>query len=318
MADRRDNNSAGTKLVIRANSTDLGARPISNFWQSPDICQSTGPTQFTQVTPGVPVHLIAMVTNVGTEPALAVRVNFWWANSALGIDKASANPIGDSGVPRTVGVGASVEFPCTRAWIPHALSGQAHPCIVAEAQGVNCPVTASFRADLDSQVGQHNLTFAPATAQQTLTLMLFNLFSETAETVVYASTMRLSGEHVRELAPQVLLDARLPERRVALRAAGVMVEDLDTHDFLRLVEVKRGKQPERDERQSHLSEPRGFRGDDLAGSGLVEILLSPGGSAELVFESRGTRIGGHEMLIHQISQLSNGFIVGGYTLVQPG
>lgn len=179
-------------------------------------------------------------------------------------------------------------------------------------------VIDSFRADLDPQVGQLNLTFVSDSARQTLPLMLFNPFTETAETAVYASTMRLSGERLRELAPQVLLDARLPERRVALRAAGVMVQDLDTHDFLSLAEVRRGKRPERDERRPALSEPRGFRGHDPAGSRLFEISLPPGGSAELVFESRGSRIGGHEMLIHQISQLSNGFIVGGYTLVQLG
>jgi hypothetical protein len=42
----------------------------------------------------------------------------------------------------------------------------------------------------------------------------------------------------------------------------------------------------------------------------------PGGSAELVLQSRASRLGDNDMLIHQITQVTAGFIVGGYTVIQ--
>lgn len=314
MTDRNDNSSGGPRLVIRANPLDLGARPISPSWQSTDILDMASNTPLVQVTPGVPVYLAASVQNVGTEVALAVRVNFWWADSSLGIAQAAATFIGNSGAPRTMVQGDSFEFPCTQPWIPEALSQGAHPCIVVEAEGVNCPVHNSFRPDLDPQVGQANLTFAPSSSKQPLKLVIFNPFSRPAKTTVQVSTLLVSGAHARELALSHLLHARLPEQRIALRESGVVVADLDAHEFLRLIEVKTSER--HDHRETKLGPPNGYRAHTPAGRPLFELSLPAGGSAEIVLEGRPSRLGRFDMLIHQISQISEGFVVGGYTLVQ--
>src|SRR5215475_9788957 len=137
MGDHRDDSGAGTRLLVRANQTDLGQRPISPSWQSPDILQTEG--EIIEVRENVPVQLVARVFNVGTEPALNVHVNFWWANSALAISKASATEIGESDT-KTVTINAPEEFICNVSWIPQALNSGAHPCIIVEAAGANSPV----------------------------------------------------------------------------------------------------------------------------------------------------------------------------------
>jgi hypothetical protein len=243
------------------------------------------------------------------------NATFWWANSALAIDQVSAKFIGVSGAGKTVMSGASVEFACTAAWTPVPLSGGAHPCIVVEVEGLNCPLIERFRPDLDAQVGQRNLIFATAGGVQPFSLMVFNPFSQEAETAVHARTMRISGAHLRDLPLQVLLDAALPERRIALRDSGVIVADLDAREFLRPVEIREAERHGGHD-AARLRPPMGYRGRDLAGPPLFELSLPAGGSAEIVFENRAGQLGRDDMLIHQISQVSAGFIVGGYTLVQ--
>ncbi len=94
------------------------------------------------------VKLVARVFNLGDIPALAVRARFWWANSGLGISKASATFIGQSGL-QTVGAGDTVEFTCDQAWTPQALDGGAHPAWWSRRPGSVARSALSFRPDQD-------------------------------------------------------------------------------------------------------------------------------------------------------------------------
>ncbi len=313
MGDQHERPRSGARLLLRAHPTDLGVRPVWPSWQSPDIYRTGGTVS--EVAEGVPVQLVARVFNLGDIPALAVRARFWWANSSLGLSKASATFIGQSGL-QTVGTGDTVEFTCDQAWTPQALDGGAHPCLVVEAGGVNCPVALSFRPDQDPQVAQHNVTVKSALAGQPLKLRVFNPLPETAVTIVQVRSLRISGDGVRRLSDAMLLDAARPETRRALRRSEVTVSEVDAGAFLRVVEVGEarddGERPERDALTAGFPRP----GDALGGHALCELRLPAWGSAQIVIESARGRRQADEALVHQLVQVSDGQVVGGYSLVE--
>ena len=311
MGDQRGDTQVGTLLTVRANLADLGARPVYPSWNSPDIYQPSG--DIIEVTVGTSVQLIALVNNFGDLPAYAVRVTFWAADSGLGISKAAADPPIGTSAPQTV-AGAPVEFWCDTMWTPEAVSPGAHPCLVVQAEGVNCPIKQPFRPDLDPQVGQHNLTIKPSGGQ--FKLIAFNPFDENAPTQIFARSLKITGERLDEFSNAMLVEASRPEIRRLLRKKGIVVEEQDPSSFLRLLDVGHAEEGRGRHRGNTSSLHAGVPVDQVQGRPIGECDLPAGGAATLLFESRSNRAEPGEAFVHELVQVSSGLQVGGYSFLE--
>ncbi len=159
-------------LLIQYASTDLGIRPIPAdqvFWDSPDIwVESSDPLGNPVASEPNFVH--ARVFNLGAFMASPVKVDFFWANPALGLGPSNMSLIGSQYVdvpPLT-----SVDVRCNTAWVP-IIVNDGHECVM-----VNCscwlldPISHPFLPTLDRHVGQRNLHVVQSAAGQALKLSL--------------------------------------------------------------------------------------------------------------------------------------------------
>lgn len=165
-------------LLIRYRTADLGLRPIpagEAFWASPDVwVESSDPGG--KAVAGEENFVHARIFNLGKATAVPTRVDFYWANPAIGLGPAHMNLIGTEWVEIEHHTAADVR--CNTAWIPVFVNG-GHECLK-----VNCtnpildPITHPFDPRLDRHVGQRNITVLPAAAGETLNLALAvsNLF----------------------------------------------------------------------------------------------------------------------------------------------
>jgi hypothetical protein len=165
-------------LLLRYAVNDLGFRPIPSgtaFWVSPDIwVESSDPLG--QPVAGQNNFLHARIFNLGMAGAAPVRVDFYWANPALGFGPANMNLIGTEWVE--VKSQTSVDVRCSTPWVP-VIVNEGHECLV-----VNCsnhvldPMLQPFQAVLDRHVGQRNVhvVTAPPGSSFTFVLDINNLF----------------------------------------------------------------------------------------------------------------------------------------------
>lgn len=196
-------------LLIRYALPDLGMRPIAPgevFWTSPDITvESSDPLGNPVAGENNFVH--AQIFNLGRADAAPVRVDFYWANPALGLGPLNMNLIGTEWLEiRSLD---AVDVRCGTPWVPQMLNG-GHECLL-----VNCgnaildPIIHPFQPTLDRHVGQRNVHVIEASAGATVKfeLQINNLFPIAAEVVL---TARM--EHVaiaasgRELKGRALVD----------------------------------------------------------------------------------------------------------------
>jgi hypothetical protein len=190
-------------LLVRANSTDRGARPFSGvFWESPDIY--VVPDQPADTAPlrpagqggtaraSAPNTLYAHVWNLGKAPAFRVRVEFWWFDPSLGFSRSAGHLIGAAyldledrftlypdwrEVTEAYGTwlsrGAHAVVKCPATWIPEFLNN-GHECLVVRAgDAMLDPVAVqSFSPAADRHVGQRNIAVVPAASPAQVTVDL--------------------------------------------------------------------------------------------------------------------------------------------------
>lgn len=181
-------------LIIRYASGDFGLRPIPSgqpYWHSPDIwIESSDPNG--KGVAGEENFVHARIFNLGMADAVPVKVDFYWANPALGLGEANMNHIGTEWVE--VRSQSLQEVRCNTPWVPvHVNNG--HECLM-----VNCtnaildPITSPFEPTNDRHVGQRNVTVLPAHAGDTLPfrLELNNYLPMTTKTIVFARAAHIT------------------------------------------------------------------------------------------------------------------------------
>ena len=173
--DRRD---ISAWLLVRYTPSDLGLRPIPAgqvFWDSPDIwIESSDPLG--NPVAGEPNFVHARVFNLGAFMASPVKVDFYWANPALGLGPGNMVAIGTEFV--AIPALTSVDVRCNTPWVPLMVNG-GHECVMVNT---SCwlidPITAPFQPTLDRHVGQRNLHVVQAAPGHSisLSLQLTNVF----------------------------------------------------------------------------------------------------------------------------------------------
>lgn len=175
-------------LLIRYSLTDLGLRPIpagDAHWRSPDIwVESSDPLG--RAVAGEENFVHARIFNLGMANAAPVKVDFYWANPALGLGPANMNLIGTEWVE--VKSQRAVDVRCNTPWVPVFLNN-GHECLK-----VNCsnhildPIIHPFQPRLDRHAGQRNITVLEAEAGETVefTLEVNNLFPVLAQATITA------------------------------------------------------------------------------------------------------------------------------------
>jgi hypothetical protein len=141
-------------------ATELEIRDGSPHWYlSPDIWIVMDPNDITESMPvaGTPCYLKARVRNNGNSSVTNATVKFYWGNPAIGLNRTTATPIGQSFV--SLAPGGSEEVLCLTPWVPVFLNG-GHECILAEAYHVSDPLPATneFNVSSDRHVAQRNLS----------------------------------------------------------------------------------------------------------------------------------------------------------------
>jgi hypothetical protein len=191
-------------LLIRTAAGDRGARPFSGvFWESPDIY--VAPAQEAQTAPllpptgagvadaGAPNTLYAHVWNLGKAPAYRVRVEFYWFNPSLGINRSDANLAGAAWVDlanrfttysqweeRTgpdgntyMSRGSHAIVRCPTTWVPQYLNG-GHECLVIRAfePMMDSVSPDQFSSAADRHIAQRNIAVVQAASPAALDLSL--------------------------------------------------------------------------------------------------------------------------------------------------
>ena len=139
---------------------ELEIRDGSPHWYlSPDVWTVSDPNDTTESLPvaGVPCYLKASVRNVGSTNVTNATVRFYWGNPAIGINRNTANLIGQSFV--SLSAGDNDDVLCLTPWVPEFLN-EGHECIIAEAFHPNdpLPATIDFNVPTDRHVAQRNLS----------------------------------------------------------------------------------------------------------------------------------------------------------------
>ena len=190
-------------LLVRSATGDRGNRPVTGvFWESPDIF--VVPNQEADIAPlmpnsfggvaqaSAPNTLYAHVWNLGRAPAFRVRVEFYWFNPSLGINRGDANLIGAAYVDlgdrfsmspgwqqvatsygQWMSAGNHAVVRCPNTWIP-TFQNNGHECLVVR---VFEPIMDAldpnqFAAANDRHVGQRNIAVVQAASPASIDLAL--------------------------------------------------------------------------------------------------------------------------------------------------
>jgi hypothetical protein len=189
-------------LFMRAASGDRGARPFSGvFWESPDIFVAAQqdaasaplfpPSGAGVATASAPNTLYAHVWNLGKAPAYRVRVEFYWFNPTLGINRADAHLIGAAWIDlanrftvypdwqeRTgpdgntyVTRGAHAIVRCPQTWVASFENG-GHECLVVRAYEpmMDSVPLDQFTTTLDRHVAQRNIAVVQSSSPAAIDL----------------------------------------------------------------------------------------------------------------------------------------------------
>ncbi|MCU0440394.1 MAG: hypothetical protein MUC49_21085 [Raineya sp.] len=103
------------------------------WWMSPDIWVVPGKDP--NGTTGIPIagkenYVWAKVHNIGIEPIVGAKVNFYWSNPAMGVLRSNSTLIGQAFVD--LDSKESKDVLCLTPWIPTVVNN-GHECIVVEA-----------------------------------------------------------------------------------------------------------------------------------------------------------------------------------------
>jgi hypothetical protein len=190
-------------ILVRSLAGDRGNRPIGGvFWESPDIF--VVPNQEADTAPMMPATfggiaqantpntLYAHVWNLGRAAAYRVRLEFYWFNPSLGIDRGDANLIGAAYVDladrfsitpgwepvsttygQWMSAGNHAIVRCPTTWVP-TFQNNGHECLVVRAFEpiLDAVDPNQFAAANDRHVGQRNIAVVQAASPASIDLAL--------------------------------------------------------------------------------------------------------------------------------------------------
>jgi hypothetical protein len=311
-----------TWILIRATPSDRGLRtpPVPQFWASPDIAAAPA-DPLGRVVQGQPVTVSATVQNLGFMPT-KVHTRFWWVDPSAGINLSAATLIG-AAEPTTIVGGNAATLDCTTLWIPEFVNG-GHECLVVEAFSTEDPVVFSLRADLDRHVGQRNMTVLPADAETTpMMLTLANPFDRALPTEVrlrsdvVAGAQRLIGLDLPTAAVDAMVHVDDPALSDLFTTLGIEHGPVDPGAGVEVGDVVPRKLNMATLSPDDQAALRATASDGAdAGVVVAAFKLEAGATAglELRPASGGT---GSAALVHRLTQITDGVVVGGYTVVSP-
>lgn len=230
---------------------------------------------------GQPAYLWARVHNTGDQNVSDFRVNFYWANPAVGFDRTTANEVGSANV--TVSVGAAAEVLCLVPWVPAYLN-EGHECVLAEVLDPNAsPPSPAFDVPTDPRVAQFNLSVLRLSPK-----MLAQLRFEVHNTGRLARTYNLSVKRgdvsaLRKVILQAALDKRVLKLRGEVKKAGLVASHCATHAEL-------------DDAPSEIRDLR-LEPGERAGFNLVAELTGGGALLHVIQSADGVDIGGLSALL---------------------
>jgi hypothetical protein len=227
-------------LLVRAFPGDHGDRPSAQpCWESCDIWTAPGdpstspaiPTTIGGlVTAGQPHTVYAHVWNLGHAPIAAVRVEFYWANPALGVDAANVHLIGITRVDLAPNISAQCHqlVKCPKPWVPVVENG-GHECLVVRVEGFGDSIgSIPWDASANRHLAQRNITVVQQQQQVGPLLRSLNV-QRSAHARIELTQVGAEALHAVQIAaPHLRLDPAIKTMRLAhLEGNTVTVHSLD-------------------------------------------------------------------------------------------
>jgi hypothetical protein len=330
--------NVGTWVLIRFDAADLGARPIpagDTWWESPDIWLTGGDALGNPIG-GQPTQVYTRIWNLGTLPAVPVYVNFYFIAPSLGILPSAPQQIGSVSAVVFIPPLSCVTVPCPTLWIPPVTEFNLHACLLVTCTAplTGDAITVPFNAVADRHNGQHNLTITEAGGTELpFTLHLGNPLPmvtqfELMATAAWQHNPRppLRGftapPSLNAPVDAILRSKKSNEHRLWARRAAILLER-PVHDYhpipagevggvLQLTHVRHGEI----RRSSALAAPVKRFGTMSANFATLgdAIELRPQQQATATFSIARPAGEREKWFVVQLAQVSNGAIVGGYTV----
>lgn len=311
--------ASDTFLLVRANLTDVGVRPVYPFWESPDILVS--PTDaWGRVTAGTNVTVSVLVENLGTDTATGVRATFWWANPAVAITPGTVHGIGTSPVT-SIGGGTSQLLTSTTPWVPIVVNG-GHECLIVEIDS-DQEWPASFSPQFDRRMGQRNETVFGLELHWPFPLELANPFpfreivDLRVATRYVRNAARLLDQQLGIRPADVLAHIDEPPAAQIARKLGLLVQPAEAGVGIQVQGVAPGQLSAAGLSDRDLSLlGQGAGGPADWGTSLANLKLPEFGTATatLTFDHKGPA---DAAIIHDFREVINGVGMGGKTLILP-
>jgi hypothetical protein len=319
-------------LNIRYDVSDMGMRPLAPgtvYWAPPDIFVS--PTDaYGNVQVGTNVTVQAHVFNWGLAPAIAVNVEFYWLNPALGITPANANLIGSDLV--TVPAMNYLDVTCPQTWTPTFVNG-GHECLIVQCTCPQDPITVPFQPVLDRHVAQRNITVTWPKQGQKLQLSASNHFNSEQSFTLQLSSLSVqcqlkdwdkeNAAGLMSLLANLCSHGRLltkTERHFRLRVQDVTEKDLG----VRVTGLTPAKISQTDEKGldfGHYIRERTMRNPDFNPETLGKVLgkftLAPQSMSMVDIEMPPAELKRGQFIVHRFTQVAAGCDVGGYSVIVP-
>jgi len=303
---------------------DGSVPPRTTFWYSPDITFSPADLGGSPVL-GTAVTLEARIHNDGFADAIGVFVEFNWFDPSLAIVEANKHTIGTKIV--SVPHDGYKPVTCPTPWFPTFANG-GHECLVVQC---SCPGEGTnglkhpYNAGLDRHVGQRNVNLSPAGTLLKFALKVPNPFSDPTSFSIHL-TSTVVGVDFRELEG---LSAQTVSALIGNSATGHLATpdgrplklttfDVTARDFdLRIANITKMRMKEHRGRAQRSVEGRQMAATATQPRGrtIGELHLDRNEMAELQMVIPAQDIEDKQFLVHQITQMVKGTVVGGYTII---
>jgi hypothetical protein len=305
-------------------SSDGSVLPGSTFWYSPDITFSPTDTAGNPVL-GTAVTLEAVIHNAGFADAVGVFVEFNWFDPSLAIVETNKHTIGTKIV--SVPHDGYTTVTCPKPWIPTFANG-GHECLVVQC---SCPgegtngVKHPYNASLDRHVGQRNVNLSPSGTPLKFALKVPNPFSVPTAFSIHLRSMvvRVDLRELNGLSAQAVSSlignaiARQPATPDGPRLNLSTFDVTDRFFNVRIASINRMRMKEHSTKREVNQVPR-TAATHVPGRAISELKLDRDEMVELNMMIPPQDIGDNQFLVHQLTQVVKGTVVGGYSIiVQP-
>lgn len=307
-----------THLLVRANLTDSGGRPVYPFWESPDIVVS--PADSWSRLLGSPLQVSVMVRNTGRDTATGVIATFGWSDPSTSITPDTVNPIGTS-LSTSIPGGGSTTLLSTTDWTPESGDGGTECVIVSVESDQESPL--SFLPEFDPRVAQRNVQTSTIDPNWHLPLHVGDPFPLNAHvelrvaSYLVRNAARLLDQELGIRPVDVLVHIDEPPAAAIAKQLGLVVQRVDPGAGVTLVDLSPSEKRATGLSEADLDRLRGGAPGPADWGRVVAKLDLVGFEMAVATLAFTHAAPADAAIVHDFRQVIDGIGIGGYAMVVP-